>query len=146
MAHIKENHGTLYETILKTERRLEELWLAMREGKNTFDQCGYLLKRGERIGNLERLVNRRPGAGLSGTGGRLSERHVTEPMPVGSVKDTVELHNILFENRHLPRWDKQVLIKSMAKEVGGSGYRPLSCPVDGTEQGKTDPGSILSDG
>ena len=44
MAHIKENHGSLYETILKTERRLEELWLAMREGKDTLDQCKGVLR------------------------------------------------------------------------------------------------------
>jgi len=38
MAYIQENHGSLYQTILNTERRLEELWLAMKEGKDTLDQ------------------------------------------------------------------------------------------------------------
>jgi hypothetical protein len=33
MAHIQDNHGSLYGTILNTERRLEELWLASRRGK-----------------------------------------------------------------------------------------------------------------
>ena len=44
MAYIQENHGSLYETILNTERRLEELWLAMKEGKNTVDQFKGVLR------------------------------------------------------------------------------------------------------
>ena len=44
MAYIQENHGSLYETILKTERRLEELWLAMKEGEDTLDQFKGVLR------------------------------------------------------------------------------------------------------
>ena|SRR5208337_4839460 len=42
--HIKQDHGSLYLDILKTERSLEEQWLEMREGKNTFDQFKELLR------------------------------------------------------------------------------------------------------
>jgi len=38
MAYIQENHGSLYQTIQSMERRLEELWLAMKEGEDTLDQ------------------------------------------------------------------------------------------------------------
>ena len=38
MAYIQENHGSLYQTILSTEKRLEELWLAMKEGEDTLDK------------------------------------------------------------------------------------------------------------
>jgi hypothetical protein len=36
--HIIKDPGSLYVTLQNTEGRLEDLWLAMREGKNTFDQ------------------------------------------------------------------------------------------------------------
>ena len=44
MAYIQENHGSLYETILNTERRLEELWLAMKGGEDTLDQFKGVLR------------------------------------------------------------------------------------------------------
>lgn len=44
MAYIREHHKELYETILSTEARLNELWLAMREGRNTLDKFREALK------------------------------------------------------------------------------------------------------
>jgi len=44
MDYIQENHGSLYGTILNTERKLEELWLAMKEGKDTLDQFKGVLR------------------------------------------------------------------------------------------------------
>ena len=44
MAYIQENHSSLYQTILSTERRVEELWLEMNEGKDTLDQFKGVLK------------------------------------------------------------------------------------------------------
>ena len=44
IAYIQENHGSLYGTVLNTERRIEELWLAMKEGKDTLDQFKGVLR------------------------------------------------------------------------------------------------------
>ena len=38
MAHIREHQGELFNFILLTERKLNELWLAMREGEPTLGQ------------------------------------------------------------------------------------------------------------
>lgn len=38
MAHVREHHKELYENILKIETTLNELWLAMREGRDTLEK------------------------------------------------------------------------------------------------------------
>ena len=44
MAHTREYHKKLFNSILYIEGRLNELWLAMREGRNTRDQFKGALK------------------------------------------------------------------------------------------------------
>ncbi len=44
MAYIKTNHNKLYYEVLVTEMRLDDLWLSMRQGKNTMDKFREALK------------------------------------------------------------------------------------------------------
>jgi UDP-N-acetylmuramoylalanine-D-glutamate ligase len=40
MAHIQENHGNLYQTILSTDR-IKEVWVAIKESESTLNQRLY---------------------------------------------------------------------------------------------------------
>jgi hypothetical protein len=44
IAHIREHEKALYEEILATEMRLNDLWLSMKQGKNTPEQFGESLR------------------------------------------------------------------------------------------------------
>ncbi len=47
--YLKENHRSQYEEILDTEAKIERLWSAMRQGKDTLEDFRSALMRWERL-------------------------------------------------------------------------------------------------